>query len=53
MKKQLDARIISGGVDSMPKEQKERALEVFRKMYENYPDLFDNPDEDENGTENE
>ena len=31
----------------MPEEQKERAMEVFRKMYENYPDLFDYPENDE------
>ena len=47
MGKQLEVQIISGCVDSMPEEEKEQLIEVVRKMYENYPDLFDYPEDGE------
>ena len=43
----IEARLISNGVDAMPPEQRERALNMFRLMFEQYADKFDN-DEGEN-----
>ena len=43
----IEARLISHGVDAMPPEQRERALNMFRLMFEQYADKFDN-DEGEN-----
>lgn len=43
----VEARMISHGVDAMPPEQRERALSMFRLMFEQYADLFDAED---NGT---
>ena len=37
----LEARIISGGVDQLPKDERDRILSVLQAMYSNYPDLFD------------
>ena len=48
--KTFEARIISGGVDKLPMDERERALDVFRAMYSNYPDLFD---DDEKGDDDE
>ena len=47
MGKQLEVQIISGCVDSMTEEEKKQLIEVVRKMYENYPDLFDYPEDGE------
>ena len=44
----LQGRIISGGVDKLPLEERERALDVFRAMYSNFPDLFDDEEEPTN-----
>lgn len=35
-----EARIISGGVDKLPKEQREQALAVMRAMFAQYADYF-------------
>ena len=36
-----EARILAEGIDKLPKEQRERALAVFRAMFEpQYADLF-------------
>ena len=37
----LQARIISGGVDQLPQDERDRILSVLQAMYSNYPDLFD------------
>lgn len=37
----MQARIISGGVDQLPMEERNRILSVLQAMYSNYPDLFD------------
>lgn len=37
----IEARIISHGVDSMPPEQRERALVMFRLIFEQYADKFE------------
>ena len=34
-----EARIVSGGIDKLPKEQREQILNVFKAMY---PDVFNN-----------
>ena len=45
----LEARIISGGVDQLPQDERDRILSVLQAMYSNYPDLFDyKKDEGEN-----
>lgn len=43
----LEARIISGGVDKMPKEDREFALRVFNKMFAEYADKFEKDDDDD------
>lgn len=37
-----EARIVSGGIDKLPKEQREQILNVFKAMY---PDVFNNEGE--------
>lgn len=37
----VEARIISHGVDAMPPDQRERALTMFRLMFEQYSNLFE------------
>lgn len=41
-----EARIISGGVDRLPKEQREQALAVMRAMFAQYADYFKERTED-------
>ena len=38
--KTSEARIVSGWVDKLPKENREQVLEVFRAMFRNNPDIF-------------
>ena len=38
--KTIEARIVSGGMDKLPKEQREQVLAVVRAMFSNNPDLF-------------
>ena len=45
----LEARIISGGIDRLPKEQREQVLNVVRAMFAQHPELFVGGDAD--GTE--
>jgi len=45
----MEAKIISGGIDRLPKEQREQALNVMRAMFASHPELFDGGDAD--GTE--
>ena len=46
-----EARIISGGIDKLPKEQRERALAMFRVMFEpQYADLFTKENDDNDDT---
>ena len=40
-----EARIVSGGMDKLPKEQREQILNVLRAMFSNHPELFDGKDE--------
>ena len=39
--KTIEARIISGGVDRLPKDQRETILNVIRAMHANHPELFE------------
>lgn len=39
--KTVEARIVSGGMDKMSKEQREQVLAVVRAMFANHPELFD------------
>ena len=43
-----EARIISGGIDRLPKEQREQVLNVVRAMFAQHPELFSGG---EDGTE--
>ena len=43
----VEARIISGGVDKLPKEQREQILNVVRAMFTNHPELFEKGDANE------
>lgn len=36
----LEARIVSGGMDKLPKDQREQVLAVVRAMFQNHPELF-------------
>lgn len=36
-----EARIVSGGMDKLPKEQREQILNVIRAMFANRPDIFE------------
>ena len=49
--KTLEARIISGGVDKLPKEQRETILNVIRAMHANHPELFEEKGTDEDDTQ--
>ena len=42
--KTLEARIVSGGMDKLPQEQREQILNVVRAMFTQHPELFDNED---------
>ena len=37
----LEARIVSGGMDKLPQEQREQILNVVRAMFIQHPELFD------------
>ncbi len=37
----VEARIVSGGMDRLPKEQREQILNVVRAMFAQRPELFD------------
>ena len=43
----IEARLISHGVDAMSPEQRERALRMFRILFEEFADKFDDDDEGE------
>lgn len=43
--KTLEARIVSGGMDKLPQEQREQILNVVRAMFTQHPELFDNEDD--------
>ena len=46
--KTIEARILSEGIDKLPKEQRERALAMFRVMFEpQYANLFTKGTEDD------
>ena len=42
-----EARIVSGGMDKLPKEQREQILNVIRAMFAGNPELFKRSEEDE------
>ncbi len=39
--KTIEARIVSGGMDKLPKEQREQILNVVRAMFTQHPELFE------------
>lgn len=41
----MEARIVSGGMDKLPKEQREQILNVVRAMFANHPELFNEKDD--------
>ena len=42
-----EARLLSYGVDQMPKEQREQALKIFQTVFTQYADYFKRKDDDE------
>ena len=44
--KTIEARIVSGGMDEMSKEQREQVLAVVRAMFYQHPELFEGRDID-------
>ena len=45
--KTLEARIVSGGMDKLPQEDRERILSILRAMYSKRPELFTEGENDE------
>ena len=43
--KTKEARIMSRGIDRLPRDQRERALAVFRAMFPDRPDIFDDTED--------
>ena len=43
----LEARIVSGGMDKLPKEQREQILAVVRAMFSQHPELFEKEKNDD------
>ena len=41
-----EARIVSGGMDKLPKENREQLLNVFRAMYAQHPEIFADEDDE-------
>lgn len=39
--KSAEARIISGGIDKLPKEKREQALNIMKAAFSQYSNLFD------------
>lgn len=48
--KTAEARIVSGGMDKLPKEQREQILNVVRAMFAKNPGLFAEKEGEDNGT---
>lgn len=48
--KTAEARIVSGGMDKLPKEQREQILNVVRAMFAKNPGLFAETKGDDDGT---
>lgn len=40
----IEARIVSGGMDKMTKDQREQVLAVVKAMFANHPELFEEGD---------
>lgn len=49
--KTVEARIVSFGMDKLPKEQREQILGVVRAMFSNHPELFENGQNKSEGQE--
>ena len=45
--KTLEAKILSGGVDKMTKQQREQVLAVVKAMFANHPELFEEGETDD------
>lgn len=45
--KTIEAKIISGGIDKMPPEDRERALDMMRLMFKEYADYFERTENDD------
>lgn len=43
----LEARIVSFGMDQLPKEERQKILDILQRMYDNNPDIFKRSDDDE------
>ena len=47
--KTAEAKILAHGIDKLPKEQREKALNVMRAVFESYSDFFERENYDETG----
>ena len=45
--KTIEAKIISGGIDKMPQEDRERALDMMKLMFREYSDYFERKEADD------
>lgn len=43
--KTVEARIISGGIDQLPQEQREQALNIMKAVFSQYAHLFERKDD--------
>ena len=48
--KTREARIVSGGIDKLPKEKREQVLNVFRAMFASNPEIFEDKGNDDDET---
>ena len=45
--KTIEAKIISGAVDRMPKEKREQAINIMKAVFDQYSDYFERKEDDE------
>lgn len=45
--KTIEAKIISGAVDKMPKEKREQAINIMKAVFDQYSDYFERKEDDE------
>ena len=41
----IEARIVSGGIDKLPKEQREQAIDIMKAVFKQYSEYFTRKDE--------
>ena len=48
--KTIEAKILAQGIDKLSREQREKALNIVRAVFAEYPELFNGGSNDENNT---